>query len=300
AINVISKSGTTTETAIAFRLLKTLLERKLPPEEARQAIYCTTDKNQGALRQLATTQGYTTFTLPSDIGGRFSVLTPVGLFPIACAGIDVDALLTGAKKALTDLGKPDLEKNPAGRYAVIRHALYQKRHVEMFITYEPQYGQLGEWLKQLFRESEGKESKGLLPTSASFSTDLHSLGQFIQEGSSILFETILYVKKPLLDVNIPLATSDLDGLNYLSGRPLSFVNEKAFFGTLEAHVTTGQVPNLVIEIEKLDAHEMGYLLYFFMKTCAISAYLLEVNPFNQPGVEVYKRNMFRLLGKKGF
>ncbi len=300
AVNVISKSGTTTETSIAFRLLKTMLEKKLAPEEVRHAIYCTTDKSQGALKQLAAAEGYATFTLPSDIGGRFSVFTPVGLLPIACAGIDVEALLGGAQRAMRDLEKPDLDKNPACRYAVIRHALYQKRHVEMFVTYEPQYGQLGEWFKQLFGESEGKESKGLLPTSASFSTDLHSLGQFIQEGSPILFETNLYVKKPGLDVNVPLTASDLDGLNYLAGRPLSFINEKAFLGTLEAHVTTAQVPNLVIEIEKLDAQELGYLLYFFMKTCAISAYLLEVNPFNQPGVEVYKRNMFRLLGKKGF
>jgi len=300
AVNVISKSGTTTETSIAFRLLRHLLEKQLPKEEVRQAIYCTTDPKGGALRALATAAGYRAFNLPNDIGGRYSVLTPVGLLPIACAGIDVKAMLGGALKAHGELKEPSLEKNTAYRYAVIRHALFQKKYVELFVTYEPHLAQLSEWLKQLFGESEGKQGQGLFPGSVSFSTDLHSLGQFIQEGSPILFETNIIVKKPLLDLNIPLVAQDLDGLNYLAGRPLSYVNEKAFLGTLEAHVTTGHVPNLVIELEKLDAEALGYLFYFFMKACAMSAYLSNVNPFNQPGVEVYKRNMFHLLGKAGF
>lgn len=300
AVNVISKSGTTTETSIAFRLLKSLLEKQLTKDEIKHAIYCTTDAIKGSLRQLANAEGYQTFTLPDDIGGRFSVLTPVGLLPIAAAGIDIQALLDGALSAMNEFDTPDLAKNLAYRYAVIRHALYAQKHVEMYVTYEPQFSQLSEWLKQLFGESEGKESKGLLPTSASFSTDLHSLGQYIQAGAPILFETIIYVNKPLLDVNVPLFASDLDELNYLAGRPLSYINEKAFLGTLDAHVNTGNVPNLIIEIERLDAFALGHLLYFFMKSCAMSAYLLNVNPFNQPGVEVYKRNMFKLLGKKGF
>jgi len=300
AVNVISKSGTTTETSIAFRLLKSLLEKQLPREEVKHAIYCTTDATKGSLRQLALAEGYQTFTLPDDIGGRFSVLTPVGLLPIAASGIDIQALLDGANAAMSEFDTPNLDKNLAYRYAVIRHSLYAQKYVEMYVSYEPQYAQLSEWLKQLFGESEGKESKGLLPTSASFSTDLHSLGQYIQSGAPILFETIIYVKKPQIDVNVPLFAADLDELNYLAGRPLSFVNEKAFLGTLDAHVNTGNVPNLVIEIEKLDAYALGHLLYFFMKACAMSAYLLNVNPFNQPGVEVYKRNMFKLLGKKGF
>ncbi len=300
AVNVISKSGTTTETSIAFRLLKTLLEKQLSHDDIKHAIYCTTDASKGSLRQLAKLEGYQTFVLPEDIGGRFSVLTPVGLLPIACAGIDIRALMRGAQDAMNELDTPNLDLNLAYRYAVIRHALYQKKHVEMFVTYEPQFAQLSEWLKQLFGESEGKESKGLLPTSASFSTDLHSLGQFIQAGTPVLYETIIYVKKPQLDVTVPLLANDGDDLNYLAGRPLSFINEKALLGTLEAHVTTGNIPNVVIEIDKLDAKMMGKLLYFFMKTCAMSAYLLNVNPFNQPGVEIYKRNMFKLLGKKGF
>jgi glucose-6-phosphate isomerase len=300
AINVISKSGTTTETSIAFRLLKTLLEKKLSKDKLKKAIYCTTDKEKGALRQLAVAEGYPIFDLPSDIGGRFSVLTPVGLLPIAGAGIDIKAILNGAAQATSDFDNPSLEHNIAYRYAVIRHALSKSKKVEMFVTYEPQFAQLSEWLKQLFGESEGKEGKGLLPTSASFSTDLHSLGQFIQDGTPLLFETLIYVKHPTLDINVPLTPSDLDELNYLAGRPLSFINEKAFLGTLDAHVSTGNVSNLIIELDKLDAYNLGYLLYFFMKTCAMSAYLLKVNPFNQPGVEVYKRNMFHLLGKKGF
>ena len=300
AINVISKSGTTTETSIAFRLLKTLLEKQVGKTKAKQGIICTTDAEKGALRELATSEGYLTFTLPSDIGGRFSVLTPVGLLPIAASGIDIDALLEGAASGAAEFDNPDLNANLAYRYAVIRQALSASKRVEMLVTYEPHFAQLSEWFKQLFGESEGKEGKGLLPTSASFSTDLHSLGQFIQQGSPLLFETVLFVKQPALDINIPLTASDLDGLNYLAGRPLSYVNEKAFLGTLDAHANAGNVPNLVIELEKLDSFNLGHLLYFFMKSCAMSAYLLGVNPFNQPGVEVYKRNMFKLLGKTGF
>ena len=301
AINVISKSGTTTETAIAFRLVKNLLEKKVGKEKARKAIYATTDSSKGALRELSNKEGYVTFNLPGNIGGRYSVFTAVGLFPLACAGIDVDNLMKGALQAEKDFKNPSIEQNPAYKYAVIRDYFYShKKPVEMFVSYEPRLSQLGEWFKQLFGESEGKDGKGLLPDSATFSTDLHSLGQFVQDGSKILFETILYVSKPNNKVVIPHDEENLDGLNYLENKTLDFVNEKAFLGTLEAHTKTGNVPNVIIEVDKLDAFNMGYLFYFFMKTCAMSAYLLDVNPFNQPGVEVYKKNMFHLLGKKGY
>lgn len=301
AINVISKSGTTTETAISFRLLKELLEKKVGKESARKAIFATTDKEKGALRDLSTKEGYQTFVLPGDIGGRYSVFTAVGLFPMAVAGIDVKSLMSGAKEAMDEFNNSKLLENKAYTYAVVRDYFYRhNKPVEMFVTYEPRLVQLGEWCKQLFGESEGKEHKGLLPDSATFSTDLHSLGQFIQDGSPILFETIIYVNKPNHDVIIPEDKDNLDGLNYLKDKPLSFVNEKAFMGTLEAHEVTGKVPNMIIELDKLDAKALGYLFYFFMKTCAMSAYLLDVNPFNQPGVEVYKKNMFHLLGKKGY
>lgn len=301
AINVISKSGTTTETAIAFRLVKELLEKKVGVEAARKAIFATTDASKGALRELSNKEGYVTFNLPGNIGGRYSVFTAVGLFPLACANIDIDALMNGAKKAQNDCKNPLIEQNPAYKYAVLRDYFYRnKKSVEMFVSYEPRLTQLGEWFKQLFGESEGKEGKGLLPDSATFSTDLHSLGQFIQDGSKVLFETIVFIKNPNNKVVIPHDDKDLDGLNYLEGKDLGFVNEKAFLGTLEAHTKTGGVPNIILEIEKLDAYALGYLFYFFMKTCAMSAYLLNVNPFNQPGVEVYKKNMFHLLGKKGY
>lgn len=301
AINVISKSGTTTETSISFRLVKELLEKKNGKQAAQKAIFATTDSSKGALRELANKEGYQTFNLPGNIGGRYSVFTAVGLFPIACAGINIDMLMSGAKQAEKDCKTPSISENPAYKYAVIRDYLYRNnKQVELFVSYEPRLTQLGEWFKQLFGESEGKDGKGLLPDSATFSTDLHSLGQFIQEGSKILFETILFVKKPTKEVIIPEDKENLDGLNYLSGRSLSFVNEKAFLGTLEAHSQTGNVPNIVIEVEILDELHLGYLLYFFMKTCAMSAYLLEINPFNQPGVEIYKKNMFHLLGKKGY
>lgn len=302
AINVISKSGTTTETAISFRLLKHLLEEQVGKKKAQKAIFATTDKSKGALKTLATKEGYVTFTLPSNIGGRYSVFTPVGLFPLAVAGVNVTKMLEGAQQAQKELANPSIEKNPAYKYAVIRDYFYknQEKQVEMFVTYEPRLVQLGEWFKQLFGESEGKNKKGLLPVSATFSTDLHSLGQFIQDGSKVMFETIISVKKPRATVKVPKDEENLDELNYLAGKSLAFVNEKAMEGTLEAHSKVGKVPNVVLEVEKLDEFTLGYLFYFFMKACAMSAYLLKVNPFNQPGVEVYKKNMFHLLGKKGY
>ena len=301
AINVISKSGTTTETSIAFRLLKDLLERKVGKEEARKSIFAVTDKARGALKTLCNQEGYSTYVLPGDIGGRYSVLTPVGLFPLAAAGVDVKAMLLGAQEARKEFDNDDLKNNKCYRYAVSRdYMLHHSRPVEMYVTYEPQMSQISEWLKQLFGESEGKEKKGLLPTSATFSTDLHSLGQFIQDGSPLLFETILNVLDPKEDVAIPSDKDDLDGLNYLAGKKLSYVNQMAFQGTLKAHQEDGGVPCNVIYIEKLDAKTLGYLFYFFMRACAMSAYLLDINPFNQPGVEIYKKNMFHLLGKKGY
>lgn len=301
AINVISKSGTTTETSIAFRLLKDLLERQVGKEKARKSIFAVTDKARGALKTLCNNEGYHTYVLPDDIGGRYSVLTPVGLFPLACAGVDVKAMLKGAQEARKEFDNADLKKNMCYRYAVSRDYMYRhNKPVEMYVTYEPQMSQISEWLKQLFGESEGKEKKGLLPTSATFSTDLHSLGQFIQDGTPLLFETILNVVNPELDVTIPSDKDDLDGLNYLAGKKLSYVNQMAYQGTLKAHEEDGGVPCNIITIEKMDAITLGYLFYFFMRACAMSAYLLEINPFNQPGVEIYKKNMFHLLGKKGY
>jgi len=301
AINVISKSGTTTETAISFRLLKELLEQKVGKEEACKAIFATTDASKGALKELSIKEGYQTFTLPGDVGGRYSVFTAVGLFPMAVAGIDIKSLMNGAKSSMLDLRNPNVKENPAYKYACVRDYFFRNnKQVEMFVTYEPRLVQLGEWFKQLFGESEGKDGKGLLPDSATFSTDLHSLGQFIQDGSKVLFETILFIKKPIHEVIIPSDEANLDGLNYLQGKSLQFVNEQAFLGTLKAHTETGKVPNVILEVEKFDAFALGYIFYFFMKTCAMSAYLLDVNPFNQPGVEIYKKNMFHLLGKKGY
>ncbi|MCQ2087817.1 MAG: glucose-6-phosphate isomerase [Bacilli bacterium] len=301
AINVISKSGTTTETSISFRLLKQLLESQVGKEGAKKAIFATTDKEKGALKTLSNNEGYATYVLPGDIGGRYSVFTAVGTFPLAVAGVDVKALISGAAKAREDFDNDDIKNNICYRYAVSRDILYRNNFpVEMFVTYEPQMTQISEWLKQLFGESEGKEKKGLFPASATFSTDLHSLGQFIQDGSPILFETILNVVNPSSDIDIPETEDDLDGLNYLKGKNLSYVNQKAFEGTLKAHEEEGKVPCNVITINKLDAETLGYIFYFFMRACAMSAYLLEINPFNQPGVEIYKKNMFHLLGKKGY
>jgi len=301
AINVISKSGTTTETSIAFRILKNLLEEKVGKKEASKAIFATTDKEKGALLKLCQQEGYVRFVLPSDIGGRFSVFSAVGLFPIACAGIDIKALIKGAQEAEKSLKSPEISANSAYKYAVIRDYLYREKYAdELFVTYEPRLVSVGEWFKQLFGESEGKGHNGLFPCSATFSTDLHSLGQFIQDGTPVLFETTLDIKHPNHEIAIPKADEDLDELNYLAGKNMSFVSEQAFKGTLEAHAVTAKVPNVVLEIDKLTENELGYLFYFFMKTCAMSAYLLKVNPFNQPGVEIYKKNMFHLLGKKGY
>ena len=300
AINVISKSGTTTETAVAFRLARDLLVRKVGKEEAAKRIYATTDKEKGALLSLCKKYGYERFVLPADIGGRYSVFTAVGLLPMAVAGIDVKAFLHGMQLGLQRYGKP--ENNPAYDYAVYRHELYEASgyKVEMLVTYEPALVQLGEWWKQLFGESEGKEHKGILPDAATFTTDLHSLGQFIQEGSPVLFETVLDIETPSVDVLVPHDEDDLDGLNYLEGKGLDYVNKKAHDGTLAAHVEVGQVPNILITMPKLDAEGLGELMYFFMRACAMACYLNDVNPFNQPGVEVYKKNMFALLGKPGY
>ena len=300
AINVISKSGTTTETSISFRLLKELLESQVGKEKAKKAIYATTDKEKGALKTLCNNEGYATYVLPGDIGGRYSVFTAVGTFPLACAGVDVEKLIEGARNARAEIEKLPLKENKCYQYAVMRDYMYRHdKPVEMYVTYEPQMSQISEWLKQLFGESEGKEHKALYPGSATFSTDLHSLGQYIQDGTPLLFETIINILEPKQDIVIPHDNDDLDGLNYLEGKNLAFVNQKAFEGTLKAH-EDGGVPCNVITLDKLDEYNLGYLFYFFMRACAMSAYMLDINPFNQPGVEVYKKNMFHLLGKKGY
>ncbi len=300
AINVISKSGTTTETSIAFRIFKELLESTKGKEVARKRIVATTDKEKGALKTLATNEGYTTFVVPDDVGGRYSVLTAVGLFPIAMAGIDIGAMMKGAADARAEYSNPDLLENSAYQYGVARQMLSKQGYpAEMFVTYELQLAQTAEWWKQLFGESEGKEGKGILPTSATFSTDLHSLGQFIQEGSKVLYETVLKIEKPISDLEIPSDPDNLDNLNYLAGKTVDYVNKKACEGTIDAHVNTGNVPNIQITLDELTPYSFGYMVYFFEKACALSVYLLGVNPFNQPGVEVYKKNMFKLLGKPG-
>ncbi|NMA90416.1 MAG: glucose-6-phosphate isomerase [Amphibacillus sp.] len=300
SINVISKSGTTTEPAIAFRIFRKYLIDKYGEEEAKGRIFATTDKVKGALKTLADEQGYETFVIPDDVGGRYSVLTAVGLLPIAVTGVDIDAMMEGAKKAQDELANPNLDENPAYQYAAIRNVLYNKgKTIEMLINYEPALQYFSEWWKQLFGESEGKDFKGIFPSSANFSTDLHSLGQYVQEGRRDLFETVLHVEKPRHDLTLEKEDQDLDGLNYLAGQTVDFVNEKAYQGTMLAH-TDGQVPNLIIHLPELDAYTFGYIVYFFEKACAISGYLLGVNPFDQPGVEAYKKNMFALLGKPGF
>lgn len=298
ALNVISKSGTTTETSLAFRMLRQFMEEKYG-EEAGNRIYATTDANKGVLKDLADKKGYETFVIPDDIGGRFSVITPVGLLPIAAAGIDIDALMRGVADATVDLANDQLDENPAYQYAVVRRMMENKgKDVEMFVTYEPHHVFFAEWWKQLLGESEGKEGKGLLPASVNFSTDLHSLGQFVQEGKKVLFETLLWIREPMLNAEVPSEEVDDDQLNYLAGKDLHWVNEQAMKGTLQAHVETGQVPNVIIELEKMDAYHFGYLVYFFFKALAMTVYMIDVNPFDQPGVEVYKANMFKLLGKK--
>jgi len=300
SINVISKSGTTTEPALAFRVFRKMLIEKYGKAEAKNRIFVTTDKSRGALKTLATEEGYETFVVPDDIGGRYSVLTAVGLLPIAVSGIDIKAMMEGAAKAREDFSKEDLDDNLAYQYAAIRNILYNKgKTIEMLINYEPGLQYFAEWWKQLFGESEGKDQKGIYPSSANFSTDLHSLGQYVQEGRRDLFETVIKVEKPRYDIEIEKEETDLDGLNYLAGKTVDFVNTKAFEGTVLAH-TDGGVPNLVVTIPKMDAYTFGYLVYFFEKACAMSGYLLGVNPFDQPGVEAYKVNMFALLGKPGF
>jgi glucose-6-phosphate isomerase len=300
SVNVISKSGTTTEPALAFRVFRSLLEEKYGEEGAKSRIYATTDKARGTLKELADANGYESFVIPDDVGGRFSVLTAVGLLPIACAGCDIDALMKGAQQARLDFSEPDLNTNECYKYAALRNILYRKgKSLEMLVSYENSFSMMAEWFKQLFGESEGKDGKGLFPVSAIFSTDLHSLGQYIQDGSKILFETVVQVAEPNEDFFLPDDKANADGLNFLSGQNMSIVNRKAFEGTVLAH-TQGGVPNIVLELPKMDEYELGYMIYFFEKACAISGYMLGVNPFDQPGVESYKKNMFALLGKPGY
>ena len=300
SVNVISKSGTTTEPAIAFRVFKSYLEKKYGKEEAKNRIYATTDKAKGALKTLADTEGYQTFVVPDDVGGRFSVLTAVGLLPIAAAGINIDEIMQGAADAREEYSNPSLKENACYQYAAARNALYNKgKAIEILVNYEPALHYFNEWWKQLYGESEGKDNKGLFPAAVDFSTDLHSMGQYIQEGRRNLIETVINVESPKKNVIIEATEDDLDGLNFLAGKDMDFVNKKAFQGTLLAH-NDGGVPNMVLTIPEISAYYFGQLVYFFEKACGISGYLLGVNPFDQPGVEAYKKNMFALLGKPGY
>ena len=299
-VNVISKSGTTTEPALAFRFFKEFLEEKYGKDGAKERIIATTDKSKGALRTLTDAEGYESFIIPDDVGGRFSVLTPVGLLAIAVAGIDLDILMKGAQDASADFDSDDIYKNDCYRYAAVRNILYRKGYTtEILASYEPNLTFFAEWWKQLFGESEGKDKKGIYPSSVNLSTDLHSLGQYIQDGMRNLMETVINVENPTVDLTIKSMEGDIDGLNYLTGKTVDFVNKKAFAGTLLAHLDGG-VPNMVVNLPRIDAYGIGYLIYFFEKACAISGHLSAVNPFNQEGVESYKKNMFALLGKKGF
>lgn len=300
SVNVISKSGTTTEPAIAFRIFREVLERKYGKDGARKRIYATTDASKGALKKLATAEGYESFVIPDDVGGRYSVLTAVGLLPIATAGIDIEAMMQGAADARTEYANPNLSENASYQYAAVRNALYRKgKAIEIMVNYEPSLHFISEWWKQLFGESEGKDHKGIYPASVDFSTDLHSMGQFIQEGTRNLFETVITVERSAEEIVIGEDSENLDGLNFLSGKTMDFVNKKAAQGTMLAH-TDGGVPNLSITLSEMNAYTFGYMVYFFEKACGISGYLLGVNPFDQPGVEAYKKNMFALLGKPGF
>ncbi len=300
SVNIISKSGTTTEPAIAFRVFREMLEKQYGEKGAAERIFCTTDKSKGTLKKLADEKGYECFVVPDNVGGRYSVLTAVGLLPIAAAGCDIDALMKGAKDAKADYSSSDYESNPCLKYAAVRNLLYRGgKSVEMLVSYEPKFAMMAEWFKQLFGESEGKENKGIFPASVTFSTDLHSMGQFIQEGSRIMFETVVQIKNAGEDIVIKEDSDNGDGLNFLAGKNMSYVNEKAFEGTVLAH-TDGEVPNLVITVDKADEENLGRLIYFFERACAVSGYMLGVNPFNQPGVEAYKKNMFALLGKPGY
>ena len=300
SVNVISKSGTTTEPAIAFRVFKKMLEEKYGKEEAAKRIYATTDKAKGALKTLATAEGYETFVVPDNVGGRFSVLTAVGLLPIAAAGIDIDDLMAGAKDAMNNFANKNMDENQALQYAAVRNILHRKgKDLELMVNYEPRVHYLAEWWKQLFGESEGKEGKGLYPTSADFSADLHSLGQYIQQGQRLFFETVVSIGKPEVEFVIESDKENLDGLNFIAGKTLDYVNKKATDGVILAHVD-GNVPNLGINIPEVTPYHLGYTFYFFEKACGVSGYLLGVNPFDQPGVEAYKKNMFALLGKPGY
>ncbi len=300
SVNIISKSGTTTEPAIAFRVFRKLLEERYGEEEAAKRIYCTTDKARGTLKALADEKGYECFVVPDDVGGRFSVLTAVGLLPIAASGADIDKLMAGAKKGMERFNNPDMAQNPCYTYAALRNAFYRKgKSIELLVSYEPRFTMMAEWFKQLFGESEGKDNKGLFPASVTFSTDLHSMGQFVQDGSRLMFETVVTFNDSDKDVIIEAEENNGDGLNFLAGKNMSFVNSKAFEGTVLAH-TDGGVPNLIINVDKPDEENLGELIYFFEKACAVSGYMLGVNPFDQPGVESYKKNMFALLGKPDF
>ena len=299
-INVISKSGTTTEPAVAFRVFREILEKKYGKEGARERIFVTTDKARGTLKAFSDEAGYETFVVPDDVGGRFSVLTAVGLLPIAVAGIDIDALMCGAKDAMVEYSVDDIEKNTAYKYAAIRNILYRKGKVtEILVGYESYARMMNEWWKQLYGESEGKDQKGIFPASVIFSTDLHSLGQYIQDGMRNLFETVISIEDGGVEFKIPYDPANIDGLNFVAGVDLNTVKKTAMMGTLLAHVDGG-VPNILIELKKRDEYSLGYLIYFFEIACAISGYMLGVNPFNQPGVEAYKKNMFALLGKPGY
>ncbi|NHM32496.1 glucose-6-phosphate isomerase [Neobacillus terrae] len=300
SVNVISKSGTTTEPAIAFRIFKDYMEKKYGKEEARKRIFATTDKQKGALKTLADEEGYETFVIPDDVGGRYSVLTAVGLLPIATAGLDIDRMMEGAAAAAEKYNNPNLSENQSYQYAAVRNALYRKgKSIELFVNYEPSLHYVSEWWKQLFGESEGKDQKGLYPASVDFTTDLHSIGQYVQEGRRDMLETVLQIKKPEIDRIIQEDNSNLDGLNYLAGKTMDQVNKSAFQGTVLAHVDGG-VPNLSVEMDELNEFTFGEMVYFFEKACAISGLLMGVNPFDQPGVEAYKKNMFALLGKPGY
>ena len=299
SINVISKSGTTTEPGVAFRVFRELLEKKYGKEEAAKRIYITTDKARGNLKKFADANGCETFVIPDDVGGRYSVLTACGLLPIAVAGIDLDAIMRGAAKAASSLKECDITKNDAYKYAVLRNALLTKGKVmEIMACYEPAFQYMNEWWKQLFGESEGKDGKGIFPVSVIYSTDLHSLGQIIQEGQRNIFETVVDIKKSNDTVVIPNDEENIDGMNFLSGKELTFVNHSAYMGTVFAHLNGG-VPNIILELDSRSEEDYGYMVYFFELACAISGYILGVNPFNQPGVEAYKKNMFALLGKPG-
>lgn len=299
SVNVISKSGTTTEPAIAFRIFREILENKYGIDEARSRIYVTTDKERGALKTLADNEGYEKFVIPDNVGGRYSVLTAVGLLPIATAGIDIDKLMQGAQNAQERYDDPNLKYNECYKYAVTRNILYKLyKNTEILVNYEPKMHYFTEWWKQLFGESEGKDQKGIFPAGVDFTTDLHSMGQYIQEGRRNLFETVISIENPKSDITINKDEDNLDGLNYLAGKTLDYVNKKAMEGTVKAHVT-GDVPNIMLTIENLDEENIGELIYFFEKACAMSGMILGVNPFNQPGVEEYKKNMFKLLKKPG-